>query len=254
MVASAAAARVAAEVDETRDSVGGVSVLRNAVEGAAWTFVYAPGAGSNLRDPFGQRLAERLPDAGISLVRFQFPYQEAGLRRPDGPTTLLAAWRAVLASSRPTGGTRIAIGGRSLGGRVASVLASEGASVDALALFAYPLHPPGKPDQLRTAHLTAIGCPTLFCSGTRDPFASPEELAASAALVPDARVHLLDGADHGFATLKSSGRSREDVWDEAAGVLVEWLGGLEGRGTFKEPHTQAPPAEPSPPHQVRGKL
>ncbi len=210
---------------ETPDSAGGVSVLQNAVEGAEWTFVYAPGAGSNLRDPFGRRLAERLPETGISLVRFQFPYQEAGSRRPDSPATLLATWRAVLESSR-SDGTRISIGGRSLGGRIASVLASEGASVDALALFAYPLHPPGRPERLRTAHLPAIACPALFCSGTRDAFASPDELTATAALVPDARVHLLDGADHGFATLKSSGRSREDVWDEAAGVLVRWLGGL----------------------------
>lgn len=210
---------------ETLDSVGGVSVLRNAVDGAAWTFVYAPGAGSNLRDPFGQRLAERLPEAGISLVRFQFPYQEAGSRRPDSPATLLSTWCAVLESSR-SDGTRIAIGGRSLGGRIASVLASEDAGVDALALFAYPLHPPGSPEQLRTAHLPGIACQALFCSGTRDTFGTPDELAVAAALVPDVRVHLLDGADHGFAVLKSSGRSREDVWAEAAGVLVGWLGGL----------------------------
>jgi len=217
-------------VGETLDSAGGVSVLRNAVAGAEWTFVYAPGAGSNLRDPFGQQLAERLPEAGISFVRFQFPYQEVGSRRPDSPATLLAAWRAVLEActgGTSTTGTRTAIGGRSLGGRIASMLASEGASVDALALFAYPAHPPGRPDQPRTAHLPGIACPTLFCSGTRDPFASPDELTAVAALVTDARVHLLDGADHGFATLKSSGRSREDVWAEGTGVLVEWLGGLK---------------------------
>ncbi len=212
-------------MDETLDSAGGVSVLRNAVHGSAWTFVYAPGAGSNLRDPFGQRLAERLPEAGISLVRFQFPYQEAGSRRPDSPARLLATWGDVLESSR-SDGVRIAIGGRSLGGRFASMLASEDGGVDALALFAYPVHPPGRPEQPRTAHLPGIACPALFCSGTRDSYATPEELAAAAALVPDARVHLLDGADHGFATLKSSGRSREDVWAEAAGVLVEWLGGL----------------------------
>ena len=96
--------------------------------------------------------------------------------------------------------------------------------MDALALFAYPLHPPGRPEQLRTAHLPGIACPALFCSGTRDAFATPDELAAVAALVPDARVHLLDGADHGFAVLKSSGRSREDVWAEAGEVLVTWLG------------------------------
>lgn len=210
---------------EILDRAGGVSVLRNTADGAAWTFIYAPGAGSNLRDPFGQRLAEHLPEAALSLVRFQFPYQEAGLRRPDSPKTLLATWRAVLESSG-SDGARVAVGGRSLGGRIASMLVSEGAAVDALALFAYPLHPPGKPERMRSAHLEKITCPALFCSGTRDPFATPGELAAAAALAPDSRVHLLDGADHGFATLKSSGRSREDVWAEAAGVLVEWLGGL----------------------------
>ena len=210
---------------ETTESVGGVSVLRNMATGASWTMIYAPGAGSNLRDGFGARLAEALPANRVSLVRFQFPYQEAGLRRPDSPQRLLSTWRNVLESSMESG-VRVAIGGRSLGGRIASMLASEDAAADALALFAYPLHPPKRPDKARTEHLPRIACPTLFCSGTRDLFATPDELATAAALVPGAHVHMLDAADHGFSPLKSSGRTREHVWDEAAATLLDWLSGL----------------------------
>ena len=105
-------------------------------------------------------------------------------------------------------GVPVAIGGRSMGGRIASAVVASGVEVDALALFAYPLHPPGRPDQTRDGHLAAIGVPTLFCSGTRDAFATPEELNAAAAKVSAARFHIMEGADHGYSVLKSSGRSR----------------------------------------------
>ena len=110
-----------------------------------------------------------------------------------------------------------------MGGRIASHVAAQGAAVDAVALFAYPLHPPGNPRKSRDSHLPQIASPALFCSGTRDTFASPEELAAAAATVPRATVHSLEGADHGFAVLKSSGRTKEDVWSEAAAFLLSWL-------------------------------
>ena len=106
---------------------------------------------------------------------------------------------------------------------MASRVVAHGASVTALALFAYPLHPPGKPERVRDEHLPSIMVPTLFCSGTRDAFASPSELKQVASKVETSSVHLLDGADHGFAVLKSSGRSREDVWEEAASAFLEFL-------------------------------
>lgn len=84
---------------------------------------------------------------------------------------------------------------------------------------------------MRGGHLPAIGVPTLFCSGTRDAFGAPDELRTASAKVRGSRLHLLEGADHGFATLKSSGRNREDVWEEAISVLVEWLEGLPGSGS-----------------------
>jgi len=213
------------EIRIQTSAAGQVSGLWTEPEGQPrWVFIYAPGAGSNLRDPFGAFLAPRLAERGVACLRFQFPYMEAGRRSPDRPATLEASWSAAIdAGRRP--GVPLAIGGRSMGGRIASAVVAAGVEVDALALFAYPLHPPGRPDQTRDGHLAAIHVPTLFCSGTRDAFATPEELTAAATRVPLARVHILDGADHGYAVLKSTGRTRGDVWEEALSALDSVLGG-----------------------------
>jgi predicted alpha/beta-hydrolase family hydrolase len=110
-----------------------------------------------------------------------------------------------------------------MGGRIASQVVAQGAAVDALALFAYPLHPPASPSKWRDKHLPLIETPTLFCSGTRDNFATPEELRQATSKVPNGRLHLLEAADHGFHVPKSGGRTREDVWQEAVSVLADWL-------------------------------
>ena len=203
--------------------VTGVSVVRSVPEGAApaWTWLYAPGAGSSIRDPFGAYASAALAERGVATVRFQFPYMERGSKRPDAPRALEATWRAVIEAAR-TDGVRLIASGRSMGRRVASIVVARGEAVDALALFAYPLHAPGRADRPRIEHLGSIGVPTLFCSGTRDAFGSPEELRTAAALVPDSTLHLLEGADHGFATLGSSGRTREDVWREAVDAMAAW--------------------------------
>ena len=205
---------------------GAVTAVRTeAARGGRWTVVYAPGAGSNLRDPFGAFAAHELAARGIAVVRFQFPYMEAGKKGPDRPPVLEATWRAVIEAVRGEmkRDGRLCTGGRSMGGRIASQVVAQGVQVDALALLAYPLHPPGKAEQARTAHLPTIKAPTLFVSGTRDAFGSPAELRAAAKKVRGARLHLLEGADHGFAVPKSSGRTREDVYAETAGVLADWL-------------------------------
>jgi uncharacterized protein len=190
-----------------------------------WTFVYAPGAGSNVRDPFGALAARELAPNGIATLRFQFPYSEAGRKAPDREPVLEDTWRAAIESARSLSG-RLVVGGRSMGGRIASQVVSQGATVEALALFAYPLHAPGRPERRRDAHLGKLALPTLFCSGTKDGFASPDELRGLQSTVRSSRLHLLDGADHGFAVLKSSGRTRHDVWMEAVAVLRDWLASL----------------------------
>ena len=187
--------------------------------------VYAPGAGSNLNDRFGKLLAQHLAGAGISTVRFQFLYMEDRKRRPDPPKLLEETWREVIQAIRPTSG-KLVIGGRSMGGRIASHVVAQGTEADGLALFAYPLHPPSNPEKLRDVHLPNIFVPTLFCSGTRDSFATPEELEAAASKLPNSVIHQLEGADHGFAVLKSSGRTQSDVWTEAAESFLTWLSNI----------------------------
>ena len=110
-----------------------------------------------------------------------------------------------------------------MGGRIASQVVAQGAEVNGLAFFAYPLHPPGRPDQRRDKHLTKITTPMLYCSGTRDAFATPEELEGLVAELPRSTLHLMDGADHGFAVPKASGRTRQEVWREALAAFLEWV-------------------------------
>jgi predicted alpha/beta-hydrolase family hydrolase len=188
----------------------------------SWQFIYAPGAGSNIHDPFGVFATRQLVEHGVTCTRFQFPYQEARRESPDRPSVLEAAWRAVIDSVRSSN-SRLVIGGRSMGGRIASQVVAAGADAQALALFAYPLHPPGKPEQRRDSHLHSIAIPVFFCSGTRDPFATPQELTDAAGLVNGASLHLLEGADHGFGVPKASGRTREDVRSEAVKAMWRWL-------------------------------
>lgn len=186
-----------------------------------WTFIYAPGAGSNIDDPFGDYAASRLAERGISTARFQFPYMEEKRRAPDRTPVLEATWQAAIETfHRPDG--RLVAGGRSMGGRIASQVAAQGAPMDALALFAYPLHSPGR-NERRDKHFPAVSQPALFCSGTRDSFATPDELAEAVSKIKEARLHILDGADHGFSVRKSSGKTRQDVWDETIETFVDWL-------------------------------
>jgi len=201
-----------------------VSAVRTPPVGPSngWLFVYAPGAGSSINDQFGLYAARRLADRGVATVRFQFPYMEAGKRRPDRNAVLEATWIAVIDEIRADG-LRLVAGGRSMGGRIASQVVAQEAELDALALFAYPLHPPWNRTQQRDLHFPSITCPTLFCSGARDDFATPHELKKAAGLVGRSEVRVLDGADHGFRTLKSSGRTSEDVWVEAVDALAGWL-------------------------------
>jgi predicted alpha/beta-hydrolase family hydrolase len=201
-----------------------ISAVRHGPKsGAAWTVIYAPGAGSNIDDAFGVCLCETLAAQGATAVRFQFPYQEAGKSAPDRPPVLEAAWRAVIDAVRPAKG-KLCIGGRSMGGRVASMVHAAGVKCDALALYAYPLHAPGKPDQPRTEHLPSIRARTLLVSGTNDAFGAPDELAAAAKLVKRSKLHLLDGADHGYAVPKRTGRTKTDVYAEAVSITAKWLG------------------------------
>ena len=197
------------------------------IEGPGWTFAYAPGAGSNVDCPFGQFLSEALPALGIPLLRFQFPYMQGLEPYPGSWDTLEATWVSAIEVARARReGSRLAIGGRSLGGRSAAYTVAWGEPVDALVCFAYPLHPVGKPEETLEPHLPLIDVPMLVNSGTRDGYGTPEELRDALAVVENCHPNLLEGADHQFRPTESSGRTREDVWREVTDYTVRWLKAL----------------------------
>jgi predicted alpha/beta-hydrolase family hydrolase len=141
--------------------------------------VLAPGAGAGQTHPFMTALARALAGRGIAVVTFDFLYRAAGKKAPDRNDKLEACWRAALEVARAaTGCARPFVGGKSMGGRIASQLCAAGEAVAGLVLLGYPLHPPRQPEKLRVAHLAAIAVPTLILQGARDPFGAPDELRA----------------------------------------------------------------------------
>jgi predicted alpha/beta-hydrolase family hydrolase len=169
--------------------------------------------------------ASALRARGLGVVRFNFLYKEKGSGRPDPMPVLKRCVEAVVDRTRAElAPARLVIGGRSMGGRAASMLAADGFAADALLPLAYPLHPAGKPEQLRDAHLPSITLPTLCLSGTRDALCTRELMERVLERVgPRFRVHWLDGADHSWHVLKSSGRTDAQVLDEAGRAVDAWL-------------------------------
>jgi predicted alpha/beta-hydrolase family hydrolase len=189
-------------------------------------FVCAHGAGGNLADRGVVKTAEVLRSIGMHTVRFNFAYREKKISRPDPMPQLTACVAAVVEYARAElHPRRLIIGGRSMGGRAASVLASQGFDCNGLLLLAYPLHPPGRPQQLRSAHLPDITVPVLCINGTRDDFCTPALMADVLKTVGYNWVmHWIDGADHSFHVLKKSGRTDHDVMIEIGSVTSSWLG------------------------------
>jgi predicted alpha/beta-hydrolase family hydrolase len=187
----------------------------------------AHGAGSDMENASMSLLAAKLAHAGFGVLRFNFLYSELQRGRPDTEETLIRTWIDVWDRGLPqkVDVPRLA-GGRSMGGRMASLAAAKRAEAfrpHGLVFFAYPLHPPGQPHRLRTQHLDRIEPPLLFLSGTRDNFLSVELMENAVAPLPRATLHWLEGADHGFHVLKRSGRSDEDIVAEAVLELGVWF-------------------------------
>jgi hypothetical protein len=191
-------------------------------------FVCAHGAGGHMDDLGMQRLAAVLRTRGFGVVRFNFLYRDKGASRPDVMPRLQACMIAVVERARAASDSvPLVIGGRSMGGRAASMLAADGLACDGLLLLAYPLHPAGKPEQLRASHLPRIRVPVLCLNGTRDPLCQRELMErALAALQPPWEMHWLEGADHSFRVLKRSGRTDAGVLEEIGKASERWRAGL----------------------------
>ncbi len=183
----------------------------------------APGAGADRNHAALVAVDEAATALGAVVERMDFPSRKAGRRAPDRDPVLLAAVRAeaaALAARAGLAAERLVLGGRSMGGRMCSLAVADGLPALALVLVSYPLHPPGQPDRLRTAHFPRLDLPCLFVSGTRDTFGRPDELEAATAAIPGPVTHVwLDGKDHGLRRCD----------DTVAQAVVDWLQRAVGR-------------------------
>jgi uncharacterized protein len=182
--------------------------------------VLAPGASAGRDQPALVAIDAALAAAAVRVERIDFPYRLAGRRAPDRPPVLVATIvDAARQLARDLGVAlhEVAVGGRSMGGRMASVAVAEGLDTAALVLVSYPLHPPGKPERARVEHFGALTVPCLFVSGTRDAFGSPDELEAATAAIVGSVTHVwIEGGDHGL-------RGKDD---RVAGIVADWVRAL----------------------------
>lgn len=185
------------------------------------TLVLAHGAGAGQKHPFMVAAAEGLAARGVDVVTFNFLFTEIGKKSPDPEAVLESCYRAVIAAT--VGAEPAFLGGKSLGGRMASQLVAKGHPARGLVLLSYPLHPPGK-DDLRIGHFGDIHVPTLFVQGTRDQFGSPAELGAYVRTIDaPVRVVPVEGGDHSWEVPKRMGISDQEVIARAMDAIVAWL-------------------------------
>jgi uncharacterized protein len=203
------------------------SVIIDGPKTAATSFLFAHGAGAPMDSTFMNRVAQGLAAAGIRVVRFEFPYmqrrRDAGKRgAPDRPEVLMQSFRDAIGQAG--GGKRIVIGGKSMGGRIASMIADD-ARVLGLVCLGYPFHPPGQPNKTRTKHLEELQTPTLILQGTRDSFGSPDEVSRYK-LSPSIRIEWIEDGDHSFKPRARSGRSEADNIRAAVDLVAGFIGSL----------------------------
>lgn len=202
---------------------------------APLTVALAHGAGAPMSSPFMAAFAEGLAAGGYRVARFEFPYmaerRRTGTKRPpDRAPVLLETWRAVVGALGPG---NLVIGGKSLGGRIASQVAYEMETahgglpgIAGVVCLGYPFHAPGKPaSDERLRHLAALSTPTLICQGTRDTLGDADDVAGYA-LSPAVRVHWLEDGDHGFRPRKASGLTEAGNWENAIDAVAQFLRGL----------------------------
>jgi uncharacterized protein len=197
--------------------------------GADRAVLLAHGAGADMHAATLTTVVDALAAAKVPSLRFNFPYRAAGRRGPDRPPVLEAAVREAmdeLARRSKLPPDRLVLGGRSMGGRICSMVAADTGALG-LVLLGYPLHPPGKATQLRVEHFARLRMPTLFVSGTRDAFGTPAELQRHAKkLKGPVSFHWVETGDHGFKPLKSSGLTVDAVLGDVAGAVVEFVTGI----------------------------
>jgi predicted alpha/beta-hydrolase family hydrolase len=200
------------------------SVIVDGPKTAARTFLFAHGAGAPMDSPFMQHVAEGVAASGVRVIRFEFPYtqrrRETGKGgAPDPPRVLMQSFRDAITAAG--GGEKLVIGGKSMGGRIASMVADH-ATVRGVVCLGYPFHPPGKPDKTRTKHLETMRTRTLILQGTRDTFGLPEDVRGYR-LSPAVRLEWLEDGDHSFKPRIQSGRTEPENVRAAIALAAEFI-------------------------------
>lgn len=209
------------------EKAGAVSGLLLKPEAAEAFMVLAHGAGAGMRHRFMEQVAVKLAASGVATLRYQFPYMEKRVKRPDSEAVMLdTVCAAIVAAKKLAGGLPLFAGGKSMGGRMTSLAAARQPLPDVrgLVFFGFPLHAAGRPGAERGEHLKAIAAPMLFLQGSRDALAELKLLKPLCAqLGKRTELFVLEGGDHSFHMLKTSGRSDEEVLDEAVRKAAEWM-------------------------------
>jgi hypothetical protein len=188
--------------------------------------VLAHGAGGDVDETTLERICAGAVASGVDAVRLRFPYKVKGRKAPDRAPKLEAAFRAAVRWVKDELGTsKVVVGGRSMGGRIASLLAVTGEPVEGLMFIAYPLHPAGQEDKLRDTHLYVLQRPMLFVQGDRDTLCRMKLMQPVIdRLAPRATLHVIEGGDHSFKVLKRSGRTTDEAQAEVVQAALDWLG------------------------------
>jgi len=203
-----------------------IDLLFEGPSSASTTIALAHGAGAPMDTPFMNAFAHGLGAHGHKVVRFEFPYMVerrlSGKKRPPNPTAvLLETWSSVIGE---LGAKNLIIGGKSMGGRMASMVADT-AEVKGLVCLGYPFHPPGKPEKLRIEHLQQLKTPALFLQGERDTLGNKEDVAGYP-LASTIKLHWLADGDHGFKPRKKSGRTEQQNLDQAIAAFADFVAAL----------------------------
>jgi predicted alpha/beta-hydrolase family hydrolase len=199
---------------------------------AAITVLLAHGAGADQTSGFIRMFVKGLTARGLDVMTFNFVYMEQGRSVPDQKPKLEACFRAVIEVAlkhKKLKNNRLVVGGKSMGGRIASqvVAGEEDSKVAGLVFLGYPLHPPGQSTKLRVEHLEHVGRPMLFVQGTRDALGTPEEIQPYIKdLQPPARIHPIEGGDHSFKAPKKFGVPQEQIYEAAMNEIDRWARSL----------------------------
>ena len=220
-----ATSEVRGQLDVATGTVGTIWIEPLA---AVASLVVAHGAGAGMEHPFLAGFCRAIAEEDVATMRFNFPYAERGRRSPDSERVLRETWLAAFEAAKAAAERSVLVGGKSLGGRIASMCVADGMPADGIVFLGYPLHPPGRPERIRDEHLYRVEVPMLFLQGTADPFARPELIARVLGRLGErATLEMIEGGDHSFK-LRGTRTDPTEVGAGLAGLAAPFVRRVAG--------------------------